>query len=52
MPALLAEGEPHEAGCVMFSLLTDTGLGACLMILTVIVGIPAAYHFDKKKAAK
>ena len=33
----------------MPALITDTGLGACLMILTAIVGIPAAYWWDTKK---
>lgn len=33
----------------MLAIITDTGLGACLLILTAIVGIPAAYWWDTKK---
>ena len=33
----------------MLDLLTNTGLGSCLMILTAFIGIPAAYWWDTKK---
>ena len=33
----------------MLDLLANTGLGACLMILTAFIGIPAAYWWDTKR---
>lgn len=33
----------------MLALITDTGFGSCLLIITLIVGVPLAWRADAKK---